>query len=76
MDQVRDSVLARAGARPWDRDAIDRRIVEQARDGSGRVINSETDVGGYPDYPATRGMFNSEEWNLETMERRSPALPK
>lgn len=45
---VEAAVLAQAGARPWDRDAVDRRIVEQVRTRTGRVIDSETDVGGYP----------------------------
>ena len=29
-------VLAQAGARPWDRDALDRQFIEQVRRGSGR----------------------------------------
>jgi hypothetical protein len=40
-------VLSQAGARPWDRDAVDRRLVEEARTGGGRIINSESEVGGY-----------------------------
>lgn len=41
------AVLARAGA-SRARDAVDRRIVAGVRDGSGRLIDSETDVGGWP----------------------------
>jgi hypothetical protein len=44
---VEAAVLKNAGARPWDRDAVDRRIVDQVRHGTGRVIDSEADVGGY-----------------------------
>lgn len=40
-------VLAQAGARPWERDAVDRRIVEEMRTGAGRVIDDEREVGGY-----------------------------
>ncbi|MBD8679414.1 pectate lyase [Sphingomonas sp. CFBP 13720] len=40
-------VLATAGARPWERDAVDRRVVTQVRDGTGRVIDDEGAVGGY-----------------------------
>jgi hypothetical protein len=46
--QVEARVLANAGARPWDRDAVDRRIVQEVRAGTGRVIDDENQVGGYP----------------------------
>jgi hypothetical protein len=39
-------VLANAGARPWDRDATDRRLVEEARTGRGKIIDFESEVGG------------------------------
>ena len=41
-------VLAEAGARPWDRDAVDKRIVAEVRKSTGRVIDDEREVGGYP----------------------------
>jgi hypothetical protein len=47
--EVEAWVLAEAGARPWDRDAVDRRIVAEVRTGKGRVIDDEREVGGYPD---------------------------
>jgi hypothetical protein len=40
-------VLANAGARPWERDAIDRRLVEEARTGGGKIIHNESEVGGH-----------------------------
>jgi hypothetical protein len=46
-------VLKNAGARPKDRDAIDRRLVRDYRDRKGRVIDSQDDVGGYPTAAAT-----------------------
>jgi hypothetical protein len=46
--EVEAWVLAEAGARPWDRDAVDRRIVAEVRTGAGRVIDDEREVGGYP----------------------------
>ena len=46
--RVEARVLANAGARPWDRDANDRRIVQDVRRGTGHVIDDETEVGGYP----------------------------
>jgi hypothetical protein len=41
-------VLAHAGAWPKDRDEIDRRIVQSVRDRTGRIIDSQDEVGGYP----------------------------
>jgi hypothetical protein len=42
-------VLKNAGARPDQRDSVDARIVEDFRRGRGRIIDSQTDVGGYPE---------------------------
>lgn len=41
-------VLKTAGARPADRDAVDRRIVNDVRSGRGRLIRSPAEVGGLP----------------------------
>ena len=46
--QAYASVLARAGASRV-RDAVDTRILAGVADGTGRIINSQTDVGGWPD---------------------------
>jgi hypothetical protein len=43
-----DLVLSSAGARPADRDAVDTRIVGDVRDGTGRIIDSQDQVGGWP----------------------------
>lgn len=48
-DLARDAVLARAGARPADRDAVDRRIVAGVTAGTGRIIDSPSEVGGLPE---------------------------
>lgn len=47
-DQAYASVLAKAGA-SRTRDAADTRILAGVVDGTGRIINSQTDVGGWPD---------------------------
>ncbi len=44
-------VLAEAGAMPWNRDAVDTRIVEGVIKETGKIINSQTEVGGYPQIP-------------------------
>ena len=42
-------VLANAGARPKDRDAIDMRLVNEFITGTGNQIDSQNEVGGYPE---------------------------
>jgi hypothetical protein len=51
-EQVEEWVLKNAGARPWDRDAHDQRIISNVAEGRGRIIDSEQDVGGYPENPS------------------------
>jgi len=46
--QVKEYVLNNAGARPSDRDSVDIRVVKGAEDGTGRRIDSQYDVGGWP----------------------------
>ena len=41
-------VLAQGGALPWRRDAVDKRIVGTVRTQTGKVIDSQEEVGGYP----------------------------
>jgi hypothetical protein len=47
-DSVVDWVVAHAGARPKDRDAVDQRIVTDFMTGGGSFLNSQDEVGGYP----------------------------
>ncbi len=70
--EVIESVCRNAGARPWDRDATDRRIVRTALDRTGRLIDSQQEVEGYPPAVTTRKPFVPSEWDLETMTRRPP----
>jgi hypothetical protein len=67
---VQDSVLRNAGARPWDRDAIDSRIVADTIEARGRIIDSEAEVGGYPTPVATNEAFDESAWDLRFMTRR------
>ena len=48
---VRAWVLRYAGARPAARDAVDRRIVAGAMDGTARIIDNPAQVGGLADTP-------------------------
>ncbi len=59
---VADWVLSGAGARPADRDEVDERIVADLLCGVGRIIDSQEDVGGFPDpEPAARPLETPED---------------
>ena len=68
--EVAASIRANVGARPWERDAIDTRIIEQALSGGGAIINSEVEVGGYPMFTPTQATFVEDEWDLRFMVRK------
>ena len=74
-NQVETHVLRFAGARPWDRDAHDIRILFDVVEGRGHIIDDESEVGGYPQIEPTRAPFVESEWNLDTMEPRSGRYP-
>ena len=62
--EVETWVRAEAGARPWARDAVDRRVLEEARTGWGQVIDDESEVGGYPTATETRRPFDPAAWTF------------
>ncbi|MDQ8756945.1 pectate lyase [Sphingosinicella sp. LHD-64] len=74
-NQVETHVLRYAGARPWDRDAHDIRILFDVAEGRGEIIDDEAAVGGYPEVEPTRAPFVEADWNLDTMEPRSGRYP-
>ena len=47
-------VVRHVGARPKDRDTIDQRIITDLKERKGRIIDSQTEVGGYPEQAMTR----------------------
>jgi len=62
---VLESVLAHAGARPKERDAIDERIIAAVVAGVGTIIDSQDEVGGYPMPSATQRALDLPTANLE-----------
>jgi hypothetical protein len=46
--KVLEHVIRHVGARPRDRDEIDRRIIRQLIAREGRILHSQDEVGGYP----------------------------
>lgn len=66
---VLNRVLKNAGARPADRDSVDRRIVEQVRNGTGRIINCVAPNG------SARCNRNGGGWPAVAENRRALTLP-
>jgi lysophospholipase L1-like esterase len=75
---------AMVGARPWDRDPIDERILAgvtglaaaQRTSGTAaavppRIIDDEAQVGGLPRHAATSRAFDPSAWDLRTMTPRA-----
>jgi hypothetical protein len=65
--EVENSVIANAGARPWDRDEHDWRVIADTIEGRGKLIDSEQEVGGYPVQLATHQAFNPSDWDMRYM---------
>lgn len=68
VENVEDYVVPNVGSRPWDRDPIDARIVADALAGDATIIDSEQEVGGYPERAPTEAAFDPEDWDLDCME--------
>jgi hypothetical protein len=64
---VENSVIANAGARPWERDEVDWRVIADTIEGRGKIIDSEQEVGGYPVQLATQKTFNPSDWDMRYM---------
>jgi pectate lyase len=69
--EVKESVLKNAGAFPFDRDEIDSRIILEVQTGKGKIIDSEKEVGGYPHIEAVYRRFNADEWDLNSLTKKS-----
>ena len=70
--QVQDYVVKNAGARNWDRDHEDARVVADTIEGRGYIINSQAEWGGYPKPAPTYQAFDAAAWNLEDMTPKAP----
>lgn len=74
--EIETSLLASAGARPWDRAPDDIRVLFFVAEGRGDIIDDEHEVGpGYPNIAATRAPFIEAEWNTTTMTPKSGRYP-
>jgi pectate lyase len=68
--EVQDYVIKNAGARNWERDHEDARVVADTIEGRGFIIDSQSQWGGYPkDAPAYKP-FDPAAWNLTDMTEK------
>jgi hypothetical protein len=65
--QVQDYVVKNAGARNWERDHEDARVVADTIEGRGYIIDSQSEWGGYPKEAPTQQAFDPSKWNLDDM---------
>jgi hypothetical protein len=72
--EVQQYVLHNVGARPWDRDYDDVRLIADVAEARGKIIDSQDDIHGYPVQEATQRPFNAADWNLDDMTARNPAV--
>ncbi len=64
---LEDELLLAAGARPWDRDPIDFKLLSDIAEDRGRIVDSETQSSGHPRYAATSRPFDPAQWRLHDM---------
>ena len=53
----------------------DLRVLFFIAEGRGEIIDSESEVGGFPKMAQTRAPFIEADWNLDTMEPKSGLYP-
>jgi hypothetical protein len=56
-DQLATQIPDMAGARPADRDAVDLRIIDDFRNRRGKIIDSPSEVGGFPTLAVNKRVF-------------------
>lgn len=66
-NKVKENVLANAGARPWDRDEIDIRLIKGILNKKSKIIDNEDEVGGYPKRSESRRSFKKSDWNFKEL---------
>ena len=77
-EDVYESVLNKAGC-SLQRDAVDTRIIQEVRSGGGKIIDTQTEVGGWPELKAGEKIADADydgipdEW--ETTYGLDPANP-
>lgn len=72
---VETTLLATAGARPWDRGPEEIRLLFYIAEGRGEVIDDENLVSSYPVIEPSKATFNPSDWDMATMTPKSGRYP-
>jgi pectate lyase len=72
--EVQKHVLHNVGARPWDRDYDDVRLIADVAEGRGKIIDSQDDIHGYPAQHETHRPFDPSKWDLRFMTPLDPSV--
>jgi len=68
-------VLQKAGTTLPRRDPVDGRIVSDVRNGTGKIINNENEVGGWPAYVSGEPPVDSADDGIPDQWKKTHALP-
>jgi pectate lyase len=74
-EEAFESVLKNAGATLPTRDAVDARVVADARNGTGKIIDNENEVGGWPEYNSGNPPVCSENDGIPDEWKKARGLP-
>jgi hypothetical protein len=72
---VETTLLATAGARPWDRGAEEIRVLFYIAEGRGDIIDDENMVSAYPVVTQTAAPFDESAWDMATITPKSGSYP-
>lgn len=70
-ERVARELPGAVGARPWDRDDVDARLLRELATGRARLIDSELEAGGYARQDPSHRAFDAQDWNLEDMSPKA-----
>ncbi|PYV37838.1 MAG: hypothetical protein DMG09_13685 [Acidobacteria bacterium] len=74
-EEALELVLKEAGATLPRRDSVDARIISDVRNGTGKIINSEKEVGGWPQYASGEPPLSTAYDGIPDEWKKSHGLP-
>ena len=69
--RLEDELPLAVGARPWDLDPIDVKLLSDVAEGRARLVDSETESSGYPRHAATARAFDPAAWHRHDLSPKA-----